>query len=275
MTMGMKNGVVRLLAWFLAIVAGVGALSVADGSAGYADSCLRTVSIDPQVSAGEGAGTLTLVVHTRGCAAAGGVAYAVMPGSARPNDDFQLANGYLQWPRGDLSDRSITAVIVPNGYRGPDIRNFTVRLVGPTPSVHVANGVGEGRILDDDGLQIELVIDDVICPVQGLVPFGDVGHDTIDISCPPTLHVSTPATDPVAAHWETVDGTARAGVDFVGVVDGLATVEPGTDTTQLALTLLPRPPGTPPRSLQIRVTTFTADGVVVVDAVATLTLGGF
>ena len=104
----------KMLRVFVASVAGLAAAVAAMGIGGLpgaAASCQRSVAIDPQVTVSEAAGTLTFVVHTGSCAAAGSVSYVVADGAARRPGDFLLANGQLLWATGDTSSRRITATI--------------------------------------------------------------------------------------------------------------------------------------------------------------------
>src|SRR5262245_24024610 len=80
-----------------------------------AASCRRQVIINPQVSVGEGAGSLTVTVYSGGCPAAGALSYVVIPGTATqgtvPPADFTLAGGQLLWSAGDRNPRAIAAQI--------------------------------------------------------------------------------------------------------------------------------------------------------------------
>jgi hypothetical protein len=264
----------RMLARWLTIVAVIGVSVAPGGSPGYAGPCARTISIEPQVSAGEGAGALTFSVYSGGCALAGGVAYTVTGGTATASADYTLANGQLQWAAGDVSTRRITATIVPDLLRERDLEDFTIQLVGPSPDVRILDGTGQGRILDDDGLGLRLVVDDPgKCPPPGAHPaqghlHSDVGG--VDIMCDTSVAFSAPLSEPVVVHWSTIDGTAHAGVDFVGVVDQAQTVGVGATSVTLQVRALGQPAGKPSRSFAVQVTSVSTGAIL--DPVAIVTL---
>jgi hypothetical protein len=264
----------RVVAGWLAIVATIGVSVAPGGSPGFAGPCARTVSIEPQVSAGEGAGTLTFSVYSGGCATAGGVAYTVTAGTAQANVDYTLANGQLRWAAGDVGTRLITAAIAPDLIPEADLEDFTVQLVGPSPDVRILDATGQGRILDDDGLGLRLVVDDIKkCPPPGAHPAaGFIASDVggMDIICDTSVAFSGPLSEPAVVHWSTIDGTAHAGVDFVGVVNQAQTVGVGATSVTLQVRALPRPPGTPSRWFAVWISSVSTGTIV--DSVAIVTL---
>lgn len=227
---------------------------VPGASAGLAD-CQRTVLIQPEASAGEGAGRLTLEVDWFGCAAAGSVAYQVEGGSAEVDVDFVLAGGRLEWQAGETGPRRITATLVPDPEQEAELEDFTVRLGKPSPDLRVAGAIGRGRILDDDQSGPTWTADSLNCVLPGelgcLGTDCDVGFD--HIYCPPPLHSNQLNADPATARWSTIDGTAVAGVDFVGVKNQLVRIPAGASRVDLPLRLLPRSAGAPGRWFQIRI----------------------
>jgi hypothetical protein len=158
---------VKLLSGFaafgLVVTAGVAALTGPREAAGVG-SCQRTVSITPQVSAAEGAGTLTFAVMSRGCAAAGYVSYVVTDRSARRPADFMAGNGQLQFGSGDTTDKYITVRVVSDTVPEAALEDFGVQLVNPSPAVTVERGTAQGRILDDDAGTQAVLVDDQSCP---------------------------------------------------------------------------------------------------------------
>jgi hypothetical protein len=257
----------RVLAGLVTIMAVVSVAGLGPRPS-FAATCQRTVGIEQEVSAGEGTGALTFLVYSGGCAAAGTVSYTVTAGSAQPGVDFQLADGSLRWTAGETGPLPVTAVLKADPFREADLEDFTVHLGAPSPNVRVAVGTGHGRVIDDDGLDLVLVVDDGVCPPSGLYLF-DVHGGSID--CDASLDLSAAPAGPVSVRWSTVDATARAGIDFVAV-DTTVTVAPGQVRVRLPLRLLPQPPGTPSRWFSLVVTSSTAG--IVTDRVAVITVPG-
>jgi hypothetical protein len=270
----------KLLTGCLALAA-AGAIWLApEGYAGDSSTCQRTVRIDPQTSTGEGLGASTFVVHSTGCAAAGSVQYTVEPGSARAGADFVVVSGRLQWADGDKGTRTISVPILPDPAVEADLEEFAVRLTAPSPAVVVAGGFGQGRILDDDSpAQPIWTPKDSFCwrtpppPSPPPLPPSTLPMPMPGVLCAPTsADTSQPVPLPVTIHWSTVDGTARAGVDFVAVIDRVQTVPAGATTATLEFELLPGSPATATRWFTVRISSVSAGRIV--DATATVILYG-
>jgi len=259
----------RRLAGCVAAVIAVGVAQTPD--IGHAATCERVVSISPQVSRGEGTGYLIFEVYSTGCTAAGEVAYAGTPGTASP-DDLELPAGRLQWAAGDPGNRQITVLLRADSAEEPAIEDFAVRLTTTTPTVRLVVATGQGRILDDDGPFPFSAADD--CSVLGGASrpccfMEGIWKDRVCVA----VGLSRPAgqSPPVTIRWSTVDGSARAGEDYVPVVDQTTTVPAGASSVALPVRLLPRPPGTPPRSFEIRISAMSwavVDGTAVVQLLA-------
>jgi hypothetical protein len=234
-----------------AIVAGV---AQSPGIA-HAGTCERVVGISPQVSRGEGTGNLTFQVYSIGCAAAGEVTYAVEFGTASPAD-LELPGGRLQWTVGDTRTRQITALLRADPEEEPAVEDFTVRLFATTPTVRVAVATGHGRILDDDGPQPSSAVDDADCLTEEGRPKDccETMQGMLKDKCV-TFRLSIPAdqSPAVTIRWSTVDGTARAGVDYVPVIDQTTTIPAGASHVALPVRVLSRPPGTPTRWFQVQI----------------------
>jgi hypothetical protein len=257
----------------IALAATTAALTVAAPVPSVAQSCQRTVSVSPQVSAGEGVGTLTFTVYSGGCAAAAEVSYEAVAGTAMPGSDFTLPRGTLRWAAGGTSALTVTAVLLPDSLRENEIEDFTVRLVNASPGARIVQSWAQGRILDDDGPTGYTVVNDAICPQLSPYERCTCAYNTMPIepSCI-NLSLSAPLPSPATVHWSTVDGTAKAGIDFVPVVNGVQTVAAGTTSGSLSVQLIPRPSGTPSRYLYVRISGVSVG--VVVDAWATVTISG-
>jgi hypothetical protein len=271
----------RLLASCAAVVAAITVLVAPGGRPAHAEPCQRTVVINPQVSVGEGAGRLVLAVYSAGCAAAGQVDYAVTPGSAAPGADFELTGGRLTWSPGDTSPRPIVATILGDHATEAVLENFTVTLVNPSGNVVVLNATAQGRILDDDRPDVSWVVDDQLCvprlgftsealgpdgglPWFGLRPMCGAGHGVI--------HNVPSIVDPAPRMltWGTSDGTAVAGVDYVGVPAQTVAVPAGAAAVEVNFELLPRPEGTGDRWFLARLAAVSSGTIVDPTAVVTI-----
>jgi hypothetical protein len=259
MNLGMK----RALAWCLAVVVAAVVWSVPGTPSGSATTCQRTVAIAPEVSVGEGAGTLQFAVHSAGCAVAGSVAYTVEAGTAQVPADFVLPDGELDWGIGDDGPRSINATITSDLIPEADLEDFTVELTDPSPGIQISTSTGHGRILDDDDLWLTWVVDDGICDPRECLTF-----DVHDKWHPIQLNVAFVSTSPVTVHWSTADGTAHAGEDFVGVTNQLVTVPAGADGIGLPVRFLPAASA---GSFSVRI--FAPSAGRIVDGTAVITIG--
>ncbi len=215
------------------VVAGVASLAAATvigsggspGVAAAAITCQRSVAIDPQVTVSEGGRSLTFVVHTGGCAAAGEVSYTVLDGTAQRQVDFALANGILQWPAGDMSSREITATVIGDTITEAALETFTVMLVNPSQSVRVAGRYGLGRVFDDDIPGSLATVDSRVCLVykeacadglQGLSSSPKNGVRTLEpgliIIAP--IQLDEPSSVNQTVNFDTSDGTLLANVHY-------------------------------------------------------------
>jgi hypothetical protein len=260
----------RRLAGYLAAAVVVGIAPVP--AHGHTDGCERVVSISPQVSGGEGTGSLTFEVYSTGCAAAGEVEYRVEFGSASPTD-VEMAGGRLRWATGDTGTRRLTARLRADSVGEPAIEDFTVHLTATTPTVRVAVATGHGRILDDDGPALNLVIDNGLCP-KAIGVFDCECTEGMPKACL-SVSLSTPvggSTSPVTIKWSTVDGTARAGVDYLPVVDQVTTVPVGAAHVVLPVWVLSTAPWTPTRWFRVEISASAPWSTI--DAVAVVTILG-
>jgi len=271
----MKLGM-KALAGCLAVVAAT-AVAMVPATTGWAGPCQRTVRIDPQESGGEGTGALTFVVESSGCNAAGSVAYSVVSGTATAGADFHPVSGSLSWLAGDGSHRSISVPIVPDAATESDLEDLAVRLTAPSADVQLAEETGQGRIIDDESGTPVGTVDDTNCPILSRMecmctsmpmPKSPVAAFCVPFDVP--MNLGQPASSTVV--WSTVDGTARAGVDFVGVVNRVQTIPAGGLGAELRVALLPRPAGTPTRWFGVEVSAISTGTVA--DALAVVTLPG-
>ncbi|HZM78635.1 MAG TPA: Calx-beta domain-containing protein [Candidatus Limnocylindrales bacterium] len=240
-----------------------------------AGPCVRTVGIAQQVSAAEGAGRLTFTVFTGGCAAVGDVGYTVTGGTAQAGTDFKPQSGHLHWESGDILDTTITVLITQDSLREADLEDFTVHLIDPGPGVQIIRSVGQGRVLDDDGPTIAWSVDDSTCTIDTPDPSCFCRDVTQLMPIEPNCDVidfdlSAGLPSPARMWWSTLDGSARAGIDYVPVTDRPETIPAGAVAGELVVRLLPRPSGTPRRWFYVRLSGV-SEGVVI-DGIAVITI---
>lgn len=274
MTMNMK----KLRVLVAGLVGASAALAVAGGGGqpGSAASCQRSVAIDPQATVSESARTLTFVVYTNSCAAAGSVSYTVTDGTAQRPADFMLESGRLSWAAGDLSSRRITATIAADQLREAPLEEFKVMLVDPTEEVRIASPNGQARIFDDDSPGRSALVDDRICLISGessclpqssgggTEPFSNPkGGYTIEpghvIIAPIVLNTANSVD--VTVLFQTSDGGLVGGLDYVPVSQYVV-IPAGTTVAHVEIQLLPHAYTQPGHYFNTHVTSYTA-GIVV------------
>jgi hypothetical protein len=104
--------------------------------------------------------------------------------------------------------------------------DFVVRLSAPSGAT-IADGTGVAVIADDDGTPTPtFTVDDP------RVTEGDSGTRTLTF----TIRLSAPATSGTAVSFRTVDGTARAGIDY-NARTGSVTFPAGTTAATVAVTV--------------------------------------
>ena len=143
------------------------------------------------------------------------VNYAAADGSANAGSDYSATSGLLTFNPG-VTTQTVTVVV--NGdtaFEGNE--TFAVNLSGEVNAT-ISDGQGAGTIVDDDGAPT-LVISDVT------VIEGNSG--TTNAAFTVTLAGTT--TLPVTVNYATADGSATAGLDYVGT-SGMLTFNPGTTT---------------------------------------------
>lgn len=193
----LAGGVAALLAGGVAaLAAGTVALVPGAAVAGTATPCVRTVAIDVQQSAGEGAGEVVFTVRSGGCAAAGSVDYTVASGTAEVGSDFPATSGTLRWGSGDLRPRPVRVMVVPDMLVEPALEDFRMWLHLPSTGVSVTADLGLGRIVDDDGPHPWWALDDLPC--------GDLAPNQV-CTCLPQL-----AEEPISIRDSAVERQVRA-----------------------------------------------------------------
>lgn len=151
--------------------------------------------------------------------------------TANENIDYLPVNTTLQIA-GSTDDNFITSaqvavVLVPDLFAEPD-ETFTLTLQNPTVGQGTigTNGEATGTIINDD--EIDISIQD------GSVTEEDNGPVEIIVD----ITLSSPPEGVTEIYFETVDGTATAGLDYTAIPQTIATFDPnGPNITSFPITL--------------------------------------
>lgn len=127
--------------------------------------------------------------------------YATVDGTAVAGTDYTTASGTLTFAPGE----TVKTIDVPvaGNVIDEDDRVFYVDLSNISQNVIVTRARGTGTIKDDDPY---ITVDDIYV-VEGNSGFTDATF---------TISLSMPTTRTVAVDWATGNGTAIAGLDFIG-----------------------------------------------------------
>lgn len=287
--MTLKQKMLRgLIAGAVGLAAAVAAVG-GGGLPGSAATCQRSIAIDPQVTASEMSRSLTFVVHTNSCAAAGSVSFDVVnTGSAQRPDDFMLEDGVLTWQTGDLSNRKITATINNDLLREALFEDFNVVLLNPSTGLRVTGGgKGQGRIFDDDMQGRFTATDDQICLISGdnsCLPirpssatpapqFGPIVKQTIEpgnlVYAPIVLNTTSASNSTI--HFATANGGLMENVDYVPVNRDV-NVPAGATVVFVTIQLLPHAYTQPGQSFYTQLSGYTAGMIADPTGVVTMVI---
>ena len=177
------------------------------------------------VTVREGNGGTTAFVFTVSLSApssqAVSVRYATADAGASAGTDYQAAAGTLTIPAGQSTG---TITVLVNGDRLPESNEtFFVNLSGPANAI-IADGRGVGTILDDEPW---VTLNDVT------VTEGNAG--TVNATF--TVRLSVAYDIPVTVHYETANGSATAGSDYVAAA-GDVIIAAGQTTTTLPIAVI-------------------------------------
>ena len=169
-------------------------------------------------------GTLKFNVTSTGCAAAS-VSFQTLPGSpgkppAIAGVDYNGAAGQLHWADGDTSVRTVSVSINGDATTEQD-ETLTFMLLGPI-GLTIDDDLGVGTIADDD---YTLTADSEPYCVE------------LCVSCRLRVETTGPLPNAVSLTFATVNGTAVAGADFVGVT-GTVTIPAGATSAQFSIMIL-------------------------------------
>ncbi|MBP2326682.1 hypothetical protein JOF56_007067 [Kibdelosporangium banguiense] len=194
--------------------------------------CPRTIRIDPAPSVREGnplVFTATLITPP-GCPTVGTVTFRTqapvagggfdaIPGSgpASPKADYIARTGLLEWKPGDQPTKEIPVqTLVDSLYEVPE--EVAVCLERPSSEVEVPSPCTRSEISSPMCLQADMTV-------------------------PITIGLSVPARDDVSVFYDTIDGTAKEGQDYVGVHNGQVRIPAGRLDTVAPIRILPNQPG--------------------------------
>jgi fibro-slime domain-containing protein/uncharacterized repeat protein (TIGR01451 family) len=151
------------------------------------------------------------------------VSYVTVNGTAVAGTDYQAVSGVLTIPAGSLSGTIQVPIL---GNRTEQLnRTFLVRLTAPEQA-SLLDPEAVGTIRDDDGVLISIN--------DATVKEGDGGTVTAQL----TVTVQNGGTKTVTVNAATVDGTAKAGTDYVALNTTL-TFAPGVAQKTVVVTLVP------------------------------------
>ncbi len=150
------------------------------------------------------------------------VAYATMNGTATAGEDYVATSGTLTFDPGTTTRTILVPVIGDRTVENTE--TFSVVLSDPVNAT-IARGVGIGTIVNDD---VNTVSINNISVVE-----GDVGTTPAVF----TVTLSNPVDRPFSVAYNTADGTAKAGQDYIPT-SGTLTFAPGETTKTITVQVL-------------------------------------
>lgn len=225
---GVRNA--GLLATGLATV--LTGLVVAGTPAATAASCGASQVAISDVEQYESNGPTYFAFHVSataspGCTPVGRVAFHTTDGSAVDGGDYTAVSGVLEWTATSATSKWITVPVVGD-VKGETDEEFSVELVADR-GMTLLDPVGKGLIINDDPHE---KFDGVDFQINGKICWDP--HDV----CYVPVKVSTPVVTTVSLRFSTIDGTAIAGRDYVGVEKATAYAERGAEVVWIPITLL-------------------------------------
>jgi ribosomal protein L24E len=161
------------------------------------------------------------------------VNYSTSNGTAQSPADYAHATGTLTFAAGETSKPVNVTVVGDTKDEGDE--DFTLGLSNAVNAA-IERGLAKGTIVDDD--QPSLSVSVSTGPPDGLVPGprvneGDFG--TVPVTF--TLKLSAPAEREASVDYATVDGSARAGSDYLPAA-GRISFAPGETTKDVVVTVV-------------------------------------
>lgn len=212
-------------------------------AAAQAGSCSRVLSIaGPTVLVAEGSSAIITVTDTANCAVSGAISYWAEPADAQsPNvGDYDGSVHDLPWAATGPNQQVIAIPVYADDLID-EPQQFVVRLGSAKGTITVAAG-GGARSVSINAPKPQEPVMSTEKPTFGC----QVG------ACHFEIVSSRILTIPALVHWETVDHTAKGGVDFVRVTAGEITIPAGSTHGRGSVTLLPG--ATAGRSFLVRIT---------------------
>ena len=185
------------------------------------DAGALTVSIE-DAEAVEGTQMLRMrVVLNRPADRVVGVNYATSDRTAEQSSDYMSARGMM------ILDRGATHGVLSVELKDDDLAEgnevFEVTLTNASEGLTIGRSVGEGVILDDDGVPLLRIEDVAVSEEEEVVRF--------------TLRLSEPSARTVTVRYRTEDGSAQAGMDYVAAA-GMVQFKPGRTEAVLEVELM-------------------------------------
>ena len=156
------------------------------------------------------------------------VKVATSEGTAAKTVDYTSYSGTVTFGQGETT-RSVMVAVRGDSVDEP---NETLKLkLSKASGAGLADTVAVGTIVDDDGgpttlPKPSLYVSDV------LIPWAASGNSLGDV----VVSLSRASTTPVTVKIATVDGTAFAGIDYLGLPTALITLAPGQTSQRVTLT---------------------------------------
>jgi hypothetical protein len=246
----------------LAVLVGTGA-AVGHAAPAGSVACRPTITIGPAQAVEGNEIRFAVTMSARpGCALEGSVRYETVciDGDNQPaglETDYLSASGELKWYPGGLTTRFIRVTTLHNPTVEPD-RSFGVRLRDAT-GANLGADLAVGTIHDGNQAATS-ILDGEACPATVCVTLNPDSSTPDCTNCQPgqrctfTVGLSEANRQPVTVGYLTIDGTARAGLDFAGVRDGRLTIPPGATRATFTIEIFAKPPGAPVKTFQVALT---------------------
>lgn len=152
--------------------------------------------------------------------------YQTSDGTAKAGEDYEaITDGQLVFIPGETSKEVKIAIINDDIYESDETFSF---LVTKVTNANLINSQCQITILNDDILVPELVLPNRMRFVENAT------SATTKI----TLKLSAPTTVPVQLQWSTLEGSAKAGTDFVASTNNNLTFNTGETQKQIQIELI-------------------------------------
>ena len=151
------------------------------------------------------------------------VNWATSGGTATQNQDYQGANGTLTFSAGETS-KTIAVEVTDDSLDEPVEEAFTVQLTSPSNATLSPDAFrATGTIVDDDG--------------DPSLSIGDARADEGTRSISFTVSLIPQSTQAVSVSYDTRDGTAIAGEDYIAVAGGTLSFSAGQTSRTITVTV--------------------------------------